>query len=62
MPKNTINLLLRMYLLTRDSGPDWMMAADARVGNTAHQPGYRFRSLKMKEEIKIVISPVADRA
>ena len=38
---NVIIGLLRIYLETIESDPDWMIDADAKVGSSDHQPGYR---------------------
>ena len=57
-----ITLLLRICLLTMESLPDCMMAAAAKVGNSAHHPGYRLFSLRKNEAIIISISPIIDNA
>ena len=45
-----------------ESLPDCMMAAAAKVGNSAHHPGYRLFSLRKNEAIIISISPIIDNA
>ena len=57
---NTMHLLLRIYLFAMELSPAKIMAAEAKVGNKAHPPGYELTSLNKNEAMMMVRSPRTD--